>query len=87
MLAALLALTSSLTWGLSDFLGGVQSRRHALLAVLVLSQGVALALLVAAALARPRPARRDRDAPRAGCGLFGDAGRSPPSTTHSRSGR
>ena len=48
MVAALLALASSLSWGLSDFLGGVQSRRNALLAVLVLSQGVALVLLIAA---------------------------------------
>jgi drug/metabolite transporter (DMT)-like permease len=51
VLAAVLALLSSLSWGLSDFLGGFQSRRHALLAVLVLSQGLALALLVVAVLA------------------------------------
>jgi drug/metabolite transporter (DMT)-like permease len=51
MVAALLALASSLSWGLSDFLGGFQSRRHALLAVLVLSQGVALAILIVAVLA------------------------------------
>ena len=51
MLAALLAVASSLSWGLSDFLGGFQSRRHALLAVLLLSQSVALVLLVVAVLA------------------------------------
>jgi drug/metabolite transporter (DMT)-like permease len=51
MVAALLALASSLAWGLSDFLGGFQSRRHALLAVLVLSQGLALAILVVIVLA------------------------------------
>jgi drug/metabolite transporter (DMT)-like permease len=51
MIAALLALASSLSWGLSDFLGGFQSRRHALLAVMLLSQGLALAILVAAVLA------------------------------------
>ena len=51
MLAAVLALASSLAWGLSDFLGGFQSRRHALLAVLLLSQGLALTLLVVAVLA------------------------------------
>jgi drug/metabolite transporter (DMT)-like permease len=51
MLAAVLALASSLSWGLSDFLGGVQSRRHSLLAVLVLSQGFALLLLAVAILA------------------------------------
>jgi drug/metabolite transporter (DMT)-like permease len=48
MLAAVLALASSLSWGLSDFLGGFQSRRHPLLAVMVLSQGFALVLLVVA---------------------------------------
>src|SRR5919108_703771 len=47
MLAAVLALASSLSWGLSDFLGGLQSRRHSLLAVLVLSQGFALVVLAA----------------------------------------
>jgi drug/metabolite transporter (DMT)-like permease len=51
LLAAVLALLSSLSWGLSDFLGGFQSRRHALLAVLVLSQGLALVILVVAVLA------------------------------------
>jgi len=51
VLAAVLALLSSLSWGLSDFLGGLQSRRNALLAVLVLSQGLALAILVIAVLA------------------------------------
>ena len=51
MVAALLALASSVSWGLSDFLGGYQSRRHALLAVLVLSQGLALLILVVAVLA------------------------------------
>jgi drug/metabolite transporter (DMT)-like permease len=51
VLAAVLALASSFAWGLSDFLGGFQSRRHALLAVLVLSQGLALAILIVAVLA------------------------------------
>ena len=51
MLAAGLALASSLAWGLSDFLGGFQSRRHALLAVLLLSQSVALAILMVAVAA------------------------------------
>jgi drug/metabolite transporter (DMT)-like permease len=51
VLAALLALASSVSWGLSDFLGGFQSRRHALLAVMLLSQGLALAIIVAAILA------------------------------------
>ncbi len=51
MLAAVLALASSLSWGLSDFLGGFQSRRHDLLAVMLLSQGLALAILIVAVLA------------------------------------
>jgi drug/metabolite transporter (DMT)-like permease len=51
VLAAVLALASSLAWGLSDFLGGFQSRRHALFAVLVLSQGLALTILIVAVLA------------------------------------
>jgi drug/metabolite transporter (DMT)-like permease len=51
VLAAILALASSISWGTADFLGGLQSRRHALLAVLGLSQGLALAILVVAVLA------------------------------------
>src|SRR5829696_8613616 len=51
MVAAILALLSSLSWGLSDFLGGFQSRRVALLAVLLLSQGVAFALILVAVVA------------------------------------
>jgi len=39
------------SWGLSDFLGGFQSRRHPLLAVLVLSQVLAFLILVVAVLA------------------------------------
>ena len=50
MVAALLAIASSLSWGLSDFLGGLLSRRHHLVAVMLLSQGVALVILVAAVL-------------------------------------
>ena len=55
MLAAVLALASSVSWGIGDFIGGLQSRRHALLAVLVLSQLVALTLVVIAVLAARRP--------------------------------
>ncbi len=51
MLAAVLALASSVSWGLADFMGGLQSRRHALLAVLVVSQLTALAFVVIAVLA------------------------------------
>jgi drug/metabolite transporter (DMT)-like permease len=51
VLAAVLALASSVSWGLADFLGGLQSRRHALLAVLGLSQALAFVILVVAVLA------------------------------------
>jgi drug/metabolite transporter (DMT)-like permease len=51
MLAAVLALSSSVSWGLADFLGGFQSRRHPLLTVLVLSQGFALVLILVAVAA------------------------------------
>jgi drug/metabolite transporter (DMT)-like permease len=50
MLAVVLALASSLSWGLSDFVGGLQSRRQALLTVLWVSQGSAIFFLGAAAL-------------------------------------
>jgi drug/metabolite transporter (DMT)-like permease len=72
MVAALLAIASSISWGLSDFLGGVQSRRHALLAVLVLSQGLALVLLVSAVLVGA-PTEHDTTATllAAGSGTFG----------------
>ncbi|MFN2611919.1 MAG: EamA family transporter, partial [Solirubrobacterales bacterium] len=42
-----LSLASSVSWGLSDFLGGLQSRRMHVLAVVVLSQTVGLLLAVA----------------------------------------
>src|SRR4051794_4682735 len=51
MVAVSLALASALAWGVSDFLGGLQSRRQALLTVLFASQGVALLGLLAAAAA------------------------------------
>lgn len=51
MLAVALGLGSSLCWGLADFFGGLQSRKRAMLAVLLVSQGVALLLLLPLALA------------------------------------
>ncbi len=41
-MAALLALTGALGWGLGDFLGGIAARRIAVLTVLVVSQAVGL---------------------------------------------
>jgi drug/metabolite transporter (DMT)-like permease len=43
--AILLALAASLCWGFSDFMGGLLSRRNALLAVLLISQGAGLACI------------------------------------------
>jgi drug/metabolite transporter (DMT)-like permease len=51
MLAALLALTASMSWGTSDFLAGLQSRRYSAWAVAAVSQPAAMigALVVVAA--------------------------------------
>jgi drug/metabolite transporter (DMT)-like permease len=72
MLAVALALESSLCWGLSDFVVGLQSRRQALLAVLWVSQGSALLVLLSAALAGA-PTDHDGAATAwaAGAGLLG----------------
>lgn len=51
MLAVALALASSLTYGVSDFLGGFKSRSLTLLTVLLVSQGAALVLLSAMVVA------------------------------------
>jgi len=51
VLAVALGLGSSLCWGFADFFAGLQSRRRALLAVLLISQGASLALLLPFALA------------------------------------
>jgi drug/metabolite transporter (DMT)-like permease len=51
VLAVAFGLGSSLCWGLADFFGGLQSRKRAMLAVLLVSQGVALALLLPVAFA------------------------------------
>src|SRR2546423_3475285 len=49
MLGIAVGLASSVAWGTSDFLGGLQSRRISALSVLLVSQpiGLALALVVA----------------------------------------
>ena len=44
MLAVGLAFTSSLCWGLADFLGGLQSRKRPLVTVLLIAQVAAVAL-------------------------------------------
>ncbi len=51
MLGIALALGSSVAWGISDFLGGLQSRRISALTVLLVSQPVGLVLALVVALA------------------------------------
>ena len=57
MLAVVLALGASLSWGISDFLGGLKSREFPLFLVLLISQGASLALLavIVIALGEPPP--------------------------------
>ena len=52
MVAVALGLAASVSWGLADFIGGTKSRALDLLAVLVVSQGVALVLLAVAVAIR-----------------------------------
>jgi drug/metabolite transporter (DMT)-like permease len=47
LLALAISLASGLSWGVSDFLGGLQSRRIPVLAVLVVSQPVGLVIALA----------------------------------------
>ncbi len=53
MLAALLALSSSLSWGTSNYLAGVEARRHSVWQVTALSQ-IAAAVAAAAGLVAAR---------------------------------
>lgn len=52
MLAVLTALSSSLAWGLSDFLGGLKARRLSVLTLLVFSNATGLALTLVAVVIR-----------------------------------
>jgi hypothetical protein len=45
MLAVALGLSSAVCWGLADFVGGLQSRRVHVLAVMLVSQSAGLAAL------------------------------------------
>jgi drug/metabolite transporter (DMT)-like permease len=47
-----LALSSSLSWGVADFIGGLQSRRLPVLKVVLITQGVGFTLVVIAILIR-----------------------------------
>ena len=75
MVAVALGLAASVSWGLADFIGGTKSRALDLLAVLVVSQGVALVVLVAAvALQAERPPGTESLLYAAGAGAVGVAG-------------
>jgi drug/metabolite transporter (DMT)-like permease len=75
MVAAVLALASSVSWGLADFLGGLQSRRHALLTVMLLSQELAFVTVLVVVLGGA-PIEHDAAATAwaAGSGLVGLVG-------------
>jgi drug/metabolite transporter (DMT)-like permease len=51
LLGVALGVLSSISWGIADFLGGLQSRRISALSVLLVSQPVGLVLAVVVALA------------------------------------
>src|SRR5919199_3507729 len=55
MASVLLALAASCSWGISDFLGGLASRKLSLLWVLLLSQAVGLVMVAPAALLSGQP--------------------------------
>ena len=75
MLGLGLALSASLGWGIADFLGGLEARRVALLRVMVISQGLALAVLLVIVAARAEgPPAFARVWPAAAGGLAGIAG-------------
>jgi drug/metabolite transporter (DMT)-like permease len=72
VLALGLALTSSLCWGVADFVGGVQSRRVPLLRVILVSQAVGLvAVVVVLAVRGVPPPALARLLPAIGGGLAG----------------
>ncbi len=72
MLGVALALGSSVAWGVSDFLGGLQTRRASALGVLLVTQPVGLALALGVALLAGGDALSTREAAYAvGAGAVG----------------
>src|SRR4051795_8904162 len=76
MAAVALGLASSLSWGIADFFGGLQSRRRPVLAVMTITQtaGLLLALVVVAAHGAGPPSGGAWLAWAMGGSLFGIAG-------------
>ena len=75
MVAVALGLAASVSWGLADFIGGTKSRTLDLMAVLVVSQGAALVVLLAASAVRAEgPPGADSLLYAAGAGAAGVAG-------------
>src|SRR3954454_20609486 len=76
MAAVALGLASSLSWGVADFFGGLQSRKRRVLAVMTITQtaGLLLSLVVVAARAEGPPAGAGWLAWAMGGSLFGIAG-------------
>ncbi len=75
MLGIAYALCSSLAWGISDFMGGVQTRRLALLRVMIVSQPAGLAgIALAVAIAAHSPPSLSRLVPVMVGGVLGLAG-------------
>jgi len=70
MESVLLALASAVAWGVSDFMGGQNSRRVAMAAVLLISQAVGLAMLLPLATLHSAPRL---DAPAVGFAMAGSA--------------
>ena len=56
MVAVALGLAASASWGLADFIGGVKSRTLDLLAVLAISQAMALVILAVVLVVSQEPA-------------------------------
>jgi drug/metabolite transporter (DMT)-like permease len=73
--AIAIALSSSVCWGVSDFVGGIQARRLSLLNLMLLSQGIGLACLIVLVAARGSgPPHLVRLLPAVAAGIGGIAG-------------